>query len=56
MPGQNAARTMLKHFRMEDQGGRLGALKDRLRRERRRAAPAENPYASGPNDPFPGEL
>lgn len=56
MPGQNAARTMLKDFRLEDQGGRLGALKERLRRERRRGALAENPYASGPNDPFPGEL
>ncbi|WP_431232997.1 phytoene desaturase family protein [Mycolicibacterium psychrotolerans] len=56
MPGQNAARTMLKQFRLEDQGGRLGALKDRLRRERRHVALSENPYASGPNDPFPGEL
>ena len=56
MPGQNAARTMLKDFRLEDQGGRLGALKERLRRECRRGALAENPYASGPNDPFPGEL
>ena len=54
MPGQNAARTMLKQFRLEDKGGRLGALKDRFRRERRRASLTENPYTSGPNDPFPG--
>ena len=56
MPGQNAARTMLKDFQLEDQGGRLGALKTRLRRERRRAALTEDPYAGGQNDPFPGEL
>ncbi|BBY81171.1 NAD(P)/FAD-dependent oxidoreductase [Mycolicibacterium pulveris] len=55
MPGQNAARTMLKQFRLEDKGGRLGALKDRLRRERRRAALVDDPYSSGPNDPFPGQ-
>ncbi|WP_167104467.1 NAD(P)/FAD-dependent oxidoreductase [Mycobacterium sp. DL592] len=53
MPGQNAARTMLKQFRLEDKGGRLGALKDRLRRERRRASLVGDPYTSGPNDPFP---
>ena len=54
MPGQNAARTMLKQFRREDRGGRIGVLRDRLRRERRRAAVTEYPYTSGPNDPFPG--
>lgn len=56
MPGQNAARTMLKQFRLEDKGGRLGALTDRLRRERRRAALIADPYSSGPNDPFPAEV
>ncbi|MGY4871278.1 phytoene desaturase family protein [Mycolicibacterium elephantis] len=55
MPGQNAARTMLKQFRLEDKGGRLGILKDRLLRERKRAALVEDRYASGPNDPFPGQ-
>lgn len=55
MPGQNAARTMLKQFRLEDKGGRLGILKDRLLRERKRAALVEDRYTSGPNDPFPGQ-
>jgi phytoene dehydrogenase-like protein len=55
MPGQNAASTMLKQFRLEDTGGRLGALKERLRRERRRTAVTGDPYSSGPNDPFPGQ-
>ncbi len=55
MPGQNAARTMLKQFHLEDKGGRLGALKDRLLRERKRAALVADPYSSGPNDPFPGQ-
>ncbi|BBW99606.1 dehydrogenase [Mycolicibacterium moriokaense] len=55
MPGQNAARTMLKQFHLEDKGGRLGALKDRLLRERKRAALTADPYSSGPNDPFPGQ-
>ncbi len=58
MPGQNAARTMLKQFHLEDKGGRLGILKDRLWRDRRRAAVADvtgDPYTSGPNDPFPGQ-
>ncbi|QZT58603.1 phytoene desaturase family protein [Mycolicibacterium austroafricanum] len=55
MPGQNAARTMLKQFRLEDKGGRLGALKDRLIRERKRAALVTDPYSAGPNDPFPGQ-
>ena len=54
MPGQNAARTMLKQFRLEDRGGRVGVLRDRLRRDRQRAAVTEDPYTSGPNDPFPG--
>ena len=56
MPGQNAARTMLKQFHLEDKGGRLGILKDRLWRDRRRAAAlTTDPYTSGPNDPFPGQ-
>jgi phytoene dehydrogenase-like protein len=50
MPGQNAARTMLKQFRREDQGGRAGALKARLGRERRVQA---DPYGTGQDDPFP---
>jgi phytoene dehydrogenase-like protein len=55
MPGQNAARTMLRQFHLEDKGGRLGILKDRVLRERGRAtALAADPYSSGPNDPFPG--
>lgn len=56
MPGQNAARTMLKQFRLEDKGGRLGALADRLRRERRRVALVSDPYSSGQNDPFPADI
>ena len=52
MPGQNAARTMLKHFRLEDNGGRLGGVKARLKRGK---AAAADPYSSGPNDPFPGD-
>jgi phytoene dehydrogenase-like protein len=56
MPGQNAARTMLKQFRIEDKGGRLGALADRLRRERRRVALVSDPYSSGQNDPFPADI
>ena len=52
MPGQNAARTMLREFGIEDKGGRLGALKARLSREKAKA----NPYTSGQNDPFPSEL
>ena len=53
MPGQNAARTMIKQFRSEDGGGRLGALKQRLVQA---GSATTDPYASGPNDPFPGEL
>jgi phytoene dehydrogenase-like protein len=49
MPGQNAARTMLKHFRLEDNGGRMGVLKTLLKRDKT----AADPYSSGPNDPFP---
>ena len=48
MPGQNAARTMIKQFARDDRGGRLGALRDKLRREK-----ASNVYDSGPNDAFP---
>lgn len=54
MPGQNAARTMIKQFHLEDKGGRWGALKDRLVRERKGSASREDQYASGQNDPFPG--
>jgi phytoene dehydrogenase-like protein len=53
MPGQNAARTMLKQFRLEDSGGRLAVLKERLKRNKARTA---DPYSSGPNDPFPGRV
>ena len=49
MPGQNAARTMLKHFKHEDHGGRLNTLKHRLTT---RTTPT-NPYTTGQNDPFP---
>lgn len=53
MPGQNAARTMLKQFRLEDNGGRLGALREWFKRDK----PAvSDPYSSGPNDPFPNAL
>lgn len=51
MPGQNAARTMLKDLRIQENGGRLGALKARLKREK---TAGQNPYSSGTNDPFPG--
>jgi len=52
MPGQNAARTMLKQFGLEDKGGRIGQLKAKLAKDRssRRA----DDYTSGQNDPFPG--
>lgn len=51
MPGQNAARVMLKHFRLEDKGGRRGLIVERLKlRDRLR----KDPYSSGQNDPFPG--
>jgi phytoene dehydrogenase-like protein len=53
MPGQNAARTMLKQFRLEDSGGRLSVLKERLHRDKARRG---DPYSSGPNDPFPGRV
>jgi phytoene dehydrogenase-like protein len=54
MPGQNAARTMIKQFHLEDKGGRLGALKGRLSRERKGSVSRQDKYASGQNDPFPG--
>ncbi len=54
MPGQNAARTMIQQFRAEDKGGRIGALKDRLLRDRSKTAAVQDPYSSGPNEPFPG--
>ena len=53
MPGQNAARTMLKQFRLEDSGGRLGALREWLKRDKTAVL---DPYSSGPNDPFPNAL
>jgi phytoene dehydrogenase-like protein len=52
MPGQNAARTMLKHFDLEDKGGRLGALKELVTRRKKVAV---DPYSSGQNDPFPAQ-
>lgn len=55
MPGQNAARTMLKQFRLEDNGGRIGILKSRLTRERLRVTASEDLYSTGQNDPFPGQ-
>lgn len=55
MPGQNAARTMLKQFQLEDKGGRLGVLKARLLRERKARASRDDQYSSGPNEPFPGQ-
>jgi phytoene dehydrogenase-like protein len=53
MPGQNAARIMLKHFRLEDKGGRLGVLKELV--TQRRKADVDQ-YSSGQNDPFPADL
>lgn len=60
MPGQNAARTMLKQFTHEDKGGRFAALADKRKAERRRRK-AERvvdyqgyDFTSGQNDPFPG--
>ena len=50
MPGQNAARTMLKQFKLQDHGGRLGVLKELLTS---RKSDHGDPYASGQNDPFP---
>jgi phytoene dehydrogenase-like protein len=50
MPGQNAARTILKDLRVQEHGGRIGALKARLTREKA----DKDPYSSGINDPFPG--
>jgi phytoene dehydrogenase-like protein len=50
MPGQNAARTMLKDLHIQEKSGRIGALKARLTREKT----DRDPYASGTNDPFPG--
>lgn len=51
MPGQNAARTVLKDLRIQEHGGRLGALKARLKRDE---AADQDPYSTGVNDPFPG--
>jgi phytoene dehydrogenase-like protein len=53
MPGQNAARTMLKEFGLEDKGGRLAAARARLFRDKVQSG---DPYTNGQNDPFPAEL
>jgi phytoene dehydrogenase-like protein len=50
MPGQNAARTMLKEFGLEDKSGRWDRARAYLQRER--LSPAD-PYGSGQNDPWP---
>jgi phytoene dehydrogenase-like protein len=50
MPGQNAARTLLKHLQLEDKGGRLGVMKERVSKLRLRGTDV---YDSGQNDPFP---
>lgn len=50
MPGQNAARTMLKHFKLHDTHGPLTTLKHLLTT---RTTTPPNPYTSGQNDPFP---
>jgi phytoene dehydrogenase-like protein len=52
MPGQNAARTMLKHFQLQDKGGRLGVLKELVTRRKKADV---DPYSSGQNDPFPAQ-
>ena len=44
---------MLKHFHLEDKGGRLGVLKELLTPRRKSDV---DPYSSGQNDPFPGQL
>jgi hypothetical protein len=61
MPGQNAARTMLKHFHLEDKGGRLGVIKELMTQRKKAREKAlkkaeVDPYSSGQNDPFPAEL
>lgn len=53
MPGQNAARIILKHLRSEDKSARLGTLKEWVRRPKKTNAA---PCSSGQNDPFPTEL
>nr|WP_258571426.1 MULTISPECIES: NAD(P)/FAD-dependent oxidoreductase [Mycobacterium avium complex (MAC)] len=51
MPGQNAARTMLKDFHLQKKGERIaGVLKELM--SSRKAADTD-PYSSGQNDPFP---
>src|SRR5215212_5776063 len=52
MPGQNAARTMLKHFKLQDKGGRIGVVKELLTARRTTTGDV---YTSGQNDPFPGD-
>jgi phytoene dehydrogenase-like protein len=51
MPGQNAARVMLKHFRTEDGARSMNRLG--VKRPGRSAPQAANSYSSGQNDPFP---
>lgn len=53
MPGQNAARTMLKEFGKEDKGGRFAESRARRAREKELR---ENPYGNGQDDPWPAEL
>jgi phytoene dehydrogenase-like protein len=50
MPGQNAARTMLKHFQLEDTDGKLATLKRVLAKRKN-----VDTYDGGQNDPFPSE-
>lgn len=59
MPGQNAARTMLKQLAREDKGGRFAALADKRKAEKARkrsqyvAQDRGYDYSGGQNDPFP---
>jgi phytoene dehydrogenase-like protein len=53
MPGQNAARTMLKEFGMLDKSGRFA--ESRLRRARDKEL-KNHPYTNGQDDPFPADL
>ena len=54
MPGQNAAKTMLKQFAAEDRGGRFGKLRLKNHQERTRARVLNDAdYTGGQNDPFP---
>lgn len=53
MPGQNAARTMLKEFGMQDKGGRFAESRARRAREKELKL---QPYTNGRDDPWPAEL